>query len=140
MFGSLTVIVLFEAAGDLLQGLLHLPIPGPVLGMALLVLALVGRGGLPEGLDRAASGMLSYLPMMFVPAGVGIMAHFDLIRAEWVAICSALAASSVLAVVVTAAIMRGAERAQQALREAANAPAVKPIVKPIVKPTVEGVL
>jgi len=69
MLANLTVIVLFELAGDLLQSLLQLPIPGPVIGMALLLAALIGKGRLPDGLDRAASGLLLYLPMMFVPAG-----------------------------------------------------------------------
>jgi putative effector of murein hydrolase LrgA (UPF0299 family) len=43
--------------------------------MAPLLLALIGMGRLPDGLDRAASCILSYLPMLFVPAGVGIMVH-----------------------------------------------------------------
>ena len=129
MLPSLTVIVLFEAAGDLLQTLLDLPVPGPVVGMALLLVGLIGKGRLPEGLDRAASGILCYLPMMFVPAGVGIMARFDLIRAEWPAICAALVVSSLLAIVVTAATMRAIERAQQAVREAARNQATKPTVE-----------
>ena len=129
MLPSLTVIVLFEAAGDLLQTLLKLPIPGPVIGMALLFVALIGKGRLPDGLDRAASGILCYLPMMFVPAGVGIMVHFELIRAEWLAICAALVVSSVLAIVITAATMRTIERARQVVREAARNQATKPTVE-----------
>jgi holin-like protein len=129
MLPSLTVILLFEVSGDVLQTLLHLPVPGPVVGMALLLVALIGKGRLPDGLDRAASGILCYLPMMFVPAGVGIMVHFELIRAEWLAICAALVVSSVLAIVITAATMRGIERAQQAVREAARNQATKPTVE-----------
>jgi holin-like protein len=119
MFESLTVIVLFEVAGDLLQSLLRVPIPGPVIGMALLFAALVGKRRLPDGLDCAARGLLRYLPMMFVPAGVGVMAHFELIRAEWCSIGIALIVSSGLAIVVTALAMRGVERLQRAARETA---------------------
>ncbi len=126
MLASFTVIVLFEVAGDLLQSWLQLPIPGPVIGMALLLAALIGRGRLPDGLDRAASGLLPYLPMMFVPAGVGVMAHFELIRAEWRSIAIALVASSILAIVVTAAVMRGVERVQRAARVRAPIQANKP--------------
>jgi len=126
MLAGLTVIVLFEVAGDLLQSWLQLPIPGPVIGMALLLAALIGRGRLPDGLDRAASGLLLYLPMMFVPAGVGVMAHFELIRAEWRSIAIALVASSILAIVVTAAVMRGVERVQRAARVRAPIQANKP--------------
>jgi holin-like protein len=129
MLESLTVFVLFEVAGDLFQTLLQLPIPGPVIGMALLLVALIAKGRLPDELDRTASGILSYLPMMFVPAGVGIMARFDLIRAEWLAICAALVVSFVLAIVITAAMMSAIERGQRAIREAAGNQATKSTVE-----------
>jgi holin-like protein len=117
MLKYLTAITLFYVAGDFIQSTARLPIPGPVIGMALLLLALIGKGTLPDGLDRAATGILSYLPMLFVPAGVGIMVHFDLIRAEWPAITVAIGISSVLTIVVTATTMRGVERLQQATRK-----------------------
>lgn len=121
MLENLTVIMLFEVAGDFLQSFLRLPIPGPVVGMALLLVALIGKGRLTGGLDLAAAGLLRYLPMMFVPAGVGVMAHFDLIRAEWRSIALALLGSSVLAVVVTALTMQGVERVSRAARERSSA-------------------
>lgn len=126
MLANLTAIVLFEVAGDVLQKLTGVPIPGPVIGMALLLAALILRGRLPDGLERAASGILSYLPMLFVPAGVGVMAHFELIRAEWRSIAIALVVSSLLAIVVTAAAMRGVERVQRAGRKTAPIQANKP--------------
>lgn len=119
MLESLTVIVLFEVTGDLLQSLLRVPIPGPVIGMALLLAALIGKGRLTDGLNYAAGGLLRYLPMMFVPAGVGVMAHFELIRAEWRSIALALVVSSGLAIVVTALTMHGVERVLRAVRQRA---------------------
>ena len=119
MLASLTLIVLFEVAGDLCQQVTGLPIPGPVLGMALLLFFLITKGGLPEQLDRTASGLLSYLPLLFVPAGVGVMAHFDLVLAEWPAIVAAILVSSALAIIVTAGTMRLVERLQGAPRHRA---------------------
>jgi holin-like protein len=113
---GLAAIVLFEIGGDMCQQLLGLPIPGPVIGMALLLLALILRGGLSDGLERAATGLLSYLPILFVPAGVGVMAHFDLIRAEWPALLAGIVGSSVLAVVATALTMRAVERIRSSVR------------------------
>jgi holin-like protein len=119
MLGSLTLIVVFEIAGDLCQQVTGLPIPGPVLGMVLLLLFLIAKGGLPEHLDRAANGLLSYLPLLFVPAGVGVMAHFELVRAEWPALVAAILVSSALAIIVTAGTMRLVERLQGALQNRA---------------------
>src|SRR5690348_5765075 len=109
MLMGFTAIVLFELAGDLIQTLTGLLVPGPVIGMALLLVALIVTGRLPGELDRAAGSILSYLPMLFVPAGVGVMAHIDLIRAEWPAIAAAIMVSSFLAIAVTALTMRAIE-------------------------------
>lgn len=118
VLASLTIIILFQLAGDALQNMLRLPIPGPVIGMALLLGGLLLDGRLPTELDRAATGILAYLPMLFVPAGVGVMAHFDLIGANLPAIITGVMVSSVPAIVITAATMRGVERLQQALAHA----------------------
>lgn len=120
MLAGLTMIVLFETAGDLVAKLTGIPIPGPVIGMALLLCTLILKGRLPDGAERAASGILSYLPMLFVPAGVGVMTRFALIRADWPAITAALVGSSVLAISVTALTMSAVEYAQQAARQASR--------------------
>lgn len=119
---GLTVIVLFEVAGDFLQQAVGAPVPGPVNGMALLLAALIIKGRLPVALDRASTGILAYLPVLFVPAGVGVMAHVDLIRAQWPSIVAAVAVSSLLTIVVTAAVMLGVERAATAIRQRPSTP------------------
>ena len=116
MLTGLVTIAGFEVAGDLLQKMMGFPIPGPVLGMALLLSALIIRGRLDAELERSSAALLSYLPMLFVPAGVGVMAHFDLIRAQWPSIALALVLSSLLTIIVTAGTMRGIEWLQQAFR------------------------
>src|SRR5579859_1548707 len=79
MIESLALILLCQLIGEVLVRLLHLPVPGPVIGMGLLFAGLVLRGGPPEKLEQTAGGLLSHLSLLFVPAGVGIMLHLDLI-------------------------------------------------------------
>ena len=112
MLQGLTILVLFQTAGDLLQNLAGVPIPGPVIGMALLLAALT-CAKVPECVDRTATALLTYLPMLFVPAGVGVLAHFDLIRAEWPAIAAGIVFSSILAIGVTATTMQVLEHVQR---------------------------
>lgn len=128
MLPSLTIILLFQVAGDFLQHITAVQIPGPVLGMVLLLGALVVHGSLPKALDVAASGLLSYLPLLFVPAGVGIVAHLDLIRGHLAAIAIALVVSSILTVAVTALAMQTVERFQAALARANAQPAARPVI------------
>jgi len=89
---------------------LRIPVPGPVLGMILLFLTLILRKGSGESLDSASSALLSHLSLLFVPAGVGMMVHFDRIANEWLPISVALVLSTVLTMAVTAAAMLASRR------------------------------
>ncbi len=102
-----------ELAGELAQQLTGIPVPGPILGLLLLLFVLIVRGGPSSSLQCTARGLLQYLPLLFVPAGAGVAAHLSLIGAEWFAITAALIGSSVIAILATAFTMRAVERAQR---------------------------
>lgn len=106
MIGGLALLLLFQLLGDLVTNLTGLPIPGPVIGMLLLFVALLARGKAPEGLEKAAQGLLQVLSLLFVPAGTGIVSYLALIRQEWLPITLALVGSTLLTLVVTAMTMR----------------------------------
>lgn len=86
---------------------LHLPVPGPVLGMVMLFITLVLRGRTSPALSDTANDLLNHLSLLFVPAGVGLMVHFDLIMREWLPISITLVVSTVITMVSTAGIMLG---------------------------------
>ncbi len=102
-----------ELAGEFAQQLTGIPVPGPILGLLLLLFVLIVGGGPSSSVQATARGLLQYLPMMFVPAGAGVAAHLSLIGAEWIAITAALIGSSVIAILVTAFTMRAVERVQR---------------------------
>lgn len=106
MITGFMVLLLFELLGEVLVLLLNLPTPGPVVGMLLLLMTLLFLGKIPEDLDKTANTLLSHLSLLFVPAGVGVMVHFQRIRSEWLAILIALLASTVVTLVVTAWTMQ----------------------------------
>lgn len=90
--------------------LLGLPIPGPVVGMLILLAGLVVRGGVPEGLDAITRGLLGNMGVLFVPAAVGVMLHFRLIAEEWLPIGVAILVSTVATIAVTGVVMTRLER------------------------------
>lgn len=100
--GFVTILLLCQLAGEILSRLLSLPLPGPVLGMVILLAGLIVKGGVPEPLQRTAEGLLSHLSLLFVPAGVGVLLHMSLIAEEWAAISAALVGSTVLTIAVSA--------------------------------------
>jgi holin-like protein len=104
---AITLLLLCQLAGETVVRLLDLPVPGPVLGLALLLATMALRRELPPNLESAAGGLLRHLSLLFVPAGVGVLQHLPRIGAEWLAIAAALLVSSVATIVVTAVVMRG---------------------------------
>ncbi len=110
MLNAITVLLLFQLVGEVLTQLFHLPIPGPVLGMALLFLALFFPKFLPEELRQTAQALLQHLSLLFVPAGVGILQHLHRVEREWLPITLALVLSAVITVAVTALTVRALVR------------------------------
>ena len=107
MLAALTALLLCQLAGEATVRLLELPLPGPVLGLVLMLAVLALRGGVPDNIQTTAGGLLKHLSLLFVPAGVGVLQHLQRIEAEWLAIAAALLISSVATIVVTAVVMRG---------------------------------
>lgn len=106
MLGAITLLLVFQLIGEVLAQLFALPIPGPVIGMALLFGALALRGGPTNELRDTAQGLLQHLSLLFVPAGVGIMLHFRRVGDEWLPLAASLVGSTVITIAVTALVLR----------------------------------
>jgi holin-like protein len=106
MIRPIFILLLFQLAGEILRAATHIEVPGPVIGMILLAAWYILRRRAPEpALEQAADGLLSWLGLLFVPAGVGIVANLALLRAAWLPISVALIGSTFLTLLTTAWIM-----------------------------------
>ena len=114
MLAALTWLLLYQLTGEILVHVLDLPVPGPVIGMALLFLTLVIRGyserPIPRALQQTANTLLQHLSLLFVPAGTGVMLYLQLIMDEWLPISVALIISTIGGMTVTALILRALTR------------------------------
>ncbi|CRI66673.1 conserved membrane hypothetical protein [Thiocapsa sp. KS1] len=110
MLQALTLILICQLVGETVVLLTGLPIPGPVLGMLVLLGWLFLRGGIPENVGRTADALLAHFSLLFVPAGVGVMLHWERIQGQWRAIAAALLAGTLITLAVTALTMAGAQR------------------------------
>lgn len=95
-----------QLAGEVAATLLHLPVPGPLLGMLLLFGLLMRSGGPSPALQRLSDSLLKHLYLFFIPAAVGVTAHVALIRSQLGAILVAVIASSALAMLVSGLLMQ----------------------------------
>ena len=110
MINALAALLAFQLVGEALAHLLRLPVPGPVLGMALLLAFLIFSETSAQRLRPTAIEMLRHLSLLFVPAGVGVLLHATRLAQEWLPILVALVGSTALAIVVTALVIEHSRR------------------------------
>lgn len=110
MIPALLTLLTCQLAGEIIAQTLHLPIPGPVLGMVLLAAILILRRRIPAALEQAADTLLRHLSLFFVPAAVGIIANTASIAREWLPLAASLAGSTILTIAVTALVFRAVDR------------------------------
>lgn len=94
---GLTWLILFQLLGSGLNVLLLPFLPGPIIGMLLLLVFLMFFGDVPDSVEQAASGLLVYLPLILVPPAVGVMAYGSEMRAFGLGIVLTLVISFALA-------------------------------------------
>ncbi|MGB8814143.1 MAG: CidA/LrgA family protein [Paracoccaceae bacterium] len=102
MIPALLALLGAQLAGETLSRSLNLPLPGPVVGLLLLLAAFAVSPRLAETLRPLSQGILGNLSLLFVPAGVGVVGHIDTLGANGGPILLAVLISTVLAIAVGA--------------------------------------
>lgn len=110
MLRALTILLVCQFAGEVTARAAALPLPGPVIGLLLLLAALIIRGGPDKALNETSSGLLRHLSLLFVPAGVGIVTQLDALAQNWFAILAAVLVSTALGLMVTGWVMQRLSR------------------------------
>jgi holin-like protein len=110
VISALSLLLVFQLTGEVLARYFALPIPGPVIGMLLLFVALAVRGGPDDSLRTTSQTLLQHLSLLFVPAGTGIMLHLHRVADEWLALLLSLLISTVVTLAVTALAMQACQR------------------------------
>jgi len=132
MLNALTLLLVCQLIGEAAVEAFALPVPGPVIGMALLFGGLCVHGWhrsrrakaepttdagkshseelVPRHLATVSRGLLEHLSLLFVPAGVGVVLHLQLISDERLPITAALIGSTIITIAVTALVMRVLDR------------------------------
>jgi holin-like protein len=102
---GLALLLACQSAGELAARGWHLPLPGPVLGM-LLMLALLAWPPVRDSVAAAADGLLQHLSLLFVPVGVGVVTHMAVVAQYGLRIGLVLLVSTVAGLLVTAGVLQ----------------------------------
>lgn len=110
MLKALLYIFFFLGLGELIVYFIDLPVPGNILGMILIFVALKLKFIKLETVKPASDMLIQYLMLFFVPFGVGLLAYFDFIRVHWIVLTVAAVVSTLITLYVTAIIQQKLEK------------------------------
>ena len=108
---GLACLLLFQCLGELLARALHapLPLPGPVLGLLALLVAL-NVPAIRQPVAAAADLLLAHLSLLFVPVGVGVMTHLALVSQYGLRMLLVITQSTWIGLAVTALVLKAGLR------------------------------
>ena len=98
MIQPLLALLACQLAGEAAARVLAVPLPGPVIGMLLMLALLLTLPRFVALMRPLAEGILAHLSLLFVPAGVGVVGHVATLGTQAVALLVAVVLSTVLAI------------------------------------------
>lgn len=108
MLPAFAALLICQLAGEAAVRATGLPLPGPVVGMALLFVLMIVRAPLPQELAPTADGILRHLSLLFVPAGVGVVQQLDRLGHDGLRLVLVIVVTTVISLAVTALVFAAA--------------------------------
>ena len=118
---AIFVLIVLQLIGESIVQVSGLPVPGAIIGLILLYAILVFRGQVSDEMSRTSGFLLQNLGVLFVPAGVGVIAYLPMIATQWwiivlVLLVSVCATIAITGLVVVTLSPRGTESVETAAR------------------------
>ena len=113
MLNSVFLIFLFQLIGELVQKVLELNIPGPVIGLILLLTSLLLSKkydhklikNLKINLISSAENLVHYIPLFFLPVGVGVVMHLSFLEGSLVKVLFIIVFGTLITLAITGLLM-----------------------------------
>lgn len=102
---QLLLILSFVFIGDFLYKVVHIPIPGNIIGMVLLLIALLTGIIKLESIEQISQFLLSHLAIFFIPASVGLLAVTGILKGSWYILLIISIVSTLVFMVTTAIVV-----------------------------------
>ena len=110
MLPTLGLLLACQLIGEVTVRTVRLSLPGPVVGLALLIIILRIRPALAEQLRPTITVILGHLSLLFVPAGVGVIGNLEVLSEDWFALLVVLVLSTLLAMLAAVGTFLGVRR------------------------------
>lgn len=102
---AIFLLIALQLLGESIVQLSGLPVPGAIIGLILLYSILMWRGEISDEMSRTSGFLLQNLGVLFVPAGVGVIAYLPLLAAQWWVIALVLLVSVCATIVITGLVV-----------------------------------
>lgn len=99
--GEIGFICALSILGQVVSSFFHLPLPGNLVGMFLLILLLFSGVIKESQIQMGADLLLKYMSLFFIPAGVGLLAHWNIIEQQWLPWLVTVLLSTALILILT---------------------------------------
>ena len=95
------IILLISFVGEILNYFIDLPIPGSIYGMIILFILLELKIVKAEQVRETSVFLIAVMPLMFIPAGVGLLEKWGLISGIWLPLIATIVISTIIVMAVT---------------------------------------
>ncbi|MBT6122212.1 MAG: CidA/LrgA family protein [Candidatus Puniceispirillum sp.] len=120
MLGAIFTIFIFQLAGEAFQKYFDLAIPGPVIGLILMLLSLLltkqninpNVTTFRTNIINTSENLLKYLSLLFVPIGVGVIMHLQLLEAQLLRIIAVIVLGTIFTMIFTSVIFLKTSKAK----------------------------
>lgn len=102
---TIFVLIVLQLIGESIVQVSGLPVPGAIIGLILLYAILMVRGEIPDEMSRTSGFLLQNLGVLFVPAGVGVVAYLPMIATQWWIILLVLLVSVCATIAITGLVV-----------------------------------
>ena len=109
---QMMIILAVSLAGELLHEVLPLPVPASIYGIAGMFVLLYTGLIKVEHIKETSSFLIEIMPVMFIPAAVGLISSWDILKNSWlsyltVTLVSTIAVMAVSGLVTQAVMGKG---------------------------------
>ena len=106
MLSGLIQILFFQGLGEFCSRLLLPTLPGPVIGLVLLLCWLLIKKEVGPDLAMVSYSLSKYLGLLFVPAAVGVVLFLPQLKENAIAVICALVGSVILTIGMSAVFLK----------------------------------
>jgi holin-like protein len=109
------IIVLISFIGEVLHSLIPLTIPASIYGIILMFICLQTKIIPLEAVKETGKFLVEIMPLMFIPAAVGLLESWEIIKPEWIQYMVITVVSTVLVLGVSGRVTQAVLRRKKGM-------------------------